>query len=128
MLLRKATSDDLGFVLETFLRSVRQACTHVEDLDNDSVVRLMSNLLANGWTASVVDHERLIAWVVHSEGNRVAWAFVRPEHRGEGVARWMLGEIGINTRRPIYAVFVPNKGNDRRLKLLHRPYECVLRP
>lgn len=121
----------MGFVVETFLRSVRPVCTHVEGLENPAVVRLLTNLVANGWTATVCESEGLlIGWAVHGERNRLAWFYVREMFRLQGVGRYMLKHAGIDSARPVTTPFLPNRdmGRFRGLfRITHRPYLCLPR-
>lgn len=114
----------MGFIAETFMRSIQAASTQVDGMRPDRIMRLISNVLANGWTASVVEAERLIAWAVHGDANRLAWIYVREMHRGEGVARWLLAKIGHDPAKPVISPFLPNRAPWRG-KLYHRPFECV---
>jgi hypothetical protein len=129
MIVREATSDDMGFVCETFLRSIRQLCTHVEGLDNSRVVRLLTNLLASDWAATVCESEELlIGWAVHKPKNHLAWMYVRSSLQGQGVARYILTKVGVNSEKPVISPFLPNRDGGRfrgQFRINFRPYECV---
>lgn len=116
----------MGYVCETFLRSIRHACTHVEGMSNGDVVRLLTNLLSNGWRASVCEGEGLLlGWIAHpfdfSQFNGLAWAYVRDMVRGQGVGKFLLNYAGVDTSRPITTPFLPNRARVK-WRLIHRPY------
>jgi hypothetical protein len=125
MICRPATPDDMGFIAETFLRSVRLASTHVEGLENGQVVSLLMNLLANGWTATVCESDLLIVgWTVHRSAKELAWMYVRDMFRGQGVGDYMLKCAGIDKRKQMTSPFIPNRGT-RRWRIQHRPWMCL---
>jgi GNAT superfamily N-acetyltransferase len=122
---RPATSDDLGFVCETFLRSIRAASTHVEGLDNGQVVKLLTNLIDRGWPATVCEADTLIVgWAVHGPRNGLAWYYVREMFRGQGVGAYLLKHIGVEPRRPFLSPFLPNRIK-RKFRIEHRPFLCL---
>ena len=128
MICRPATPGDLGFVVETFTLSFRAASTHSEGLSKERTGQLIKNLLANGWTATVLESEGyLVGWAVHGERNRLAWIYLREivrTPRETGVARFFLERIGVDTSKRITTPFLPNRLK-RRWDIAHRPFECV---
>lgn len=133
MQVRPATPDDLGFIFETWVGSVKAASTHVEGLNGRQTVALLKNLLVGGygWLLSVVEVEgRLIAWAAHGPHNRLGWIYVRDMHRGEGVCRWMLPQLGVDTKRPLITPFAVNRKGFQPAswRTHHRPFECVPLP
>jgi GNAT superfamily N-acetyltransferase len=125
VLLRPATKDDRGFIAETFVRSIREVSTQVEGLADSQVSGLLDGLLARGWLAYVAEEERIIGWSVTGPSRQMlAWVYVRDLHRREGVARWLLGKIGIDTKRTIVSPFLANRG-PRIWKVAQRPFLCV---
>ncbi len=126
MICRGANVEDIPFLVETFCRSIRVACTHVEGLSKERTARLLTNLLANGWTATVCEADGMIyGWAVHGDKNRLAWVYVRDMARGKGVARYLLKHAGIDTAKAITTPFVPNRERIR-WRLNHRPFECIV--
>lgn len=127
MILRAATDADMGFICETFLRSIREASTHVEGVPSLLVMKLPTNLIANGWAATVAETDGfLLGWCIAREANELAWVFVRDMSRGQGVARYLLQWANVDTKRPILSPFVPNRGHSR-FKIIHRPFEVLPR-
>lgn len=126
MICRPATADDMGFIVETFVRSVRAASTHVEGLDGHQVGTLLTNLIHKGWTATAVEDEGyLIGWVVWTERNRIGWLYVRDTMRGKGVAGFLLKHTDIDMTKPLFTPFLANRGVTRRYWVHHRPFECL---
>ena len=127
MQIRPATDNDLGFIYETFLRSFRAASTHAEGLDNAHVVKLLSNLLTNGWRADVAETENYLAgWIAckFDTRNHMAWIYVRDMFRDQGVARELMNANGIDPKFKIVSPFLPNRLK-RTWQIVHRPFEVV---
>ncbi len=140
MIVRASTPDDLGFILETFARSFRAASTHAEGLSKEQVSRLVTNLLARGWAASVCeDEEMIIGWAIHGGPgasfdvrdpafkmnlNHLAWFYVRDLFRGQGVGKYLLKWANVDTSKAITSPFLPNR-EPRRFRINHRPFECL---
>jgi len=117
----------MGFVVETFVRSIRVASTHVEGLDGHQVGTLLTNLIHKGWTPTVVEDEGyLIGWCVWNGRNRLAWTYIRDTMRGKGVAKFLLRHTDVDMAKPVFTPFLPNRGARLRYKFHHRPYECLV--
>ena len=125
MICRTATAIDLPFLIETFARSFRAASTHAEGLDKERTARLLTNLLANGWEATVCDNEgMLIGWIVHRKPNGLAWYYCRDMVRGSGVGRYLLKMADVNKNKRVISPFLPNR-LQRHFNIEHRPFECL---
>lgn len=95
-------------------------------MSNGDVVRLLTNLLSNGWRASVCEGEGLLlGWIVSNKGNAVAWAYTRDMVRGQGVGRFLMKWANVDTDRPILTPFMPNRARVK-WRLIHRPYLCLV--
>lgn len=128
MITRPATTEDLGYLVTTFTRSIRQASTHVEDLTNEQVGQLLMNLVSNGWEATVAEIDgKLIGWAVHAPKNRLAWLYVSDMARGQGVAKYLLRVAEIQLGKMVTTPFLPNRGQRPPFRLEHRPFAAVLR-
>lgn len=125
MQVRNATADDMGFVVETFLRSIRAASTHVEGLDNGRVVGLLTALIDKGWGCAVADAEGFLAgWAVFGTGNHLAWVYVRDMFREQGVCKQLLRFADIDVTKRIVTPFMPNR-NKSKWALVHRPFLVI---
>jgi hypothetical protein len=144
MQIRQATNDDLGFVIETFLRSFRSASTHAEGASNNQIVGAMQRLRLGGWLTCVAESEGYLqGWAVYGgpgasfdvrdpgfkiNANHLAWIYVRDMFRGEAfkphVAKTILRWAMIDTEKRIVTPFLPNrtKGN---WKFVHRPFLVI---
>ena len=115
----------MGFIVETFCKSFRAASTHAEGLDKPRCARLITNLVANGWTATVCEADgMLIGWIVYDDGNRLAWYYCRDMVRGQGVGRYLLKHAKIDRMKRVTSPFLPNRG-PRYFAINHRPFLCV---
>lgn len=130
MQVRKANADDMGFVFETFLRSIRQASTHVEGLSNGQVFALLAALQTNGWQLAVADAYGYLAGWICWDKDRIGWFYVRDKFRNKNykdypVARLLLdfadpGFMTSNGKR-IVTPFLPNR-SPLRDAFIHRPF------
>lgn len=130
MQIRQSKSDDYGFIYETFLRSVRAASTHVENLGNSAVVSLLASLVRQGWESRVADAEGYLAgWIVSNADNHLAWIYVRDMFRWSNykdfpVAEMLLGSANIDTSSRIITPFLPNRSK-RKWQFIHRPFLVI---
>ncbi len=130
MKIRKAIDADFGFIYETFLRSIRAASTHVEELSNSEVVSLLASLIKKGWQCEVADAEGYLAgWIVAAGRNHLGWIYVRDMFRWhnykDNPVRDMLltsGHIDISQR--MITPFLPNR-NRNKWHLVNRPFLIV---
>jgi GNAT superfamily N-acetyltransferase len=126
MICRPATADDMDFIVETFCKTFRAASTHAEGVPKERMPRLILNLLANGWTATICEADgMIIGWLVSGVKNRLAWMYVRDLFRGQGVAKFMLKHAGIDTGKTFVSPFLPNR-LARRCRIDLRPFECLV--
>ena len=117
----------MGFIFETFLRSIRAASTHVEGMANSDVVKMLSNLIANGWWRNVAEAEGYLAgWIVAANDNHMAWIYVRDmfrwrNYKDHPVTDMLLSGSNIDPSRRIVTPFLPNR-NKRSWQFAHRPF------
>jgi GNAT superfamily N-acetyltransferase len=126
MICRPATADDIPFLVDSFVPQFQRQSTHADGLGFEKCARLLTNLLANGWRATVAELEgMIIGWTVHGAApNRLAWVYVRDMFRGQGVMKALFKAAGTDAARTFESPFLPNRGA-RRWRIHHRPYECV---
>jgi len=123
---RPATSDDFGFVVETFTKTFRRASTHAEGLENEQCGQLLMNLVSNGWSATVAEQDgKLIGWAVHAPKNRLGWVYVSEMVRGQGVCRYLLKQAEVQLTRVVTTPFHVNRGPRPPFRCELRPFLCI---
>jgi hypothetical protein len=130
MVIGPAHPSHWGFIYSSFIKSIREASTHVEGMSGKQIGQLLTNLCSMGWKVHVAELDGVIAgWVLHCNQQYIGWVLVRQElgFDGQGLAKALLGQVGINMSLPVISPFVPNRSRDcrLRLKIRHRPFLCV---
>ncbi len=127
MQIRPVTKDDLGFVLETFLRSFRVASTHSEDVSNKTICGMLLGLMDRGWRCNVSEAEGYLSgWSVHANRNHLAWIYVRDmfrfaNYKDHDVCGLLTEAAGIETSKRIVTPFLPNRVK-KTWQFVHRPF------
>jgi hypothetical protein len=133
MTITPAQPNHWGHIYSSFIKSIREASTHVEGMSGKQIGQLLTNLCALGWQVHVAELEGVIAgWVLCGPGHglqQLGWVLVREElgFRGQGLAKVLLSSVGIDMSKAVVSPFAPNRTRDcrLRLKIHHRPYLCV---
>jgi hypothetical protein len=129
MQIRRATDDDLGFVVETFLRSFRAASTHAEGATSDQIIGALQLARVRGWNTCVAESEGYLqGWAVYKTSNHLAWIYVRDMFRGKAfdphIATSILHWASIDTSKRIVTPFLPNRTKGS-WKFVHRPFLVI---
>ncbi len=120
-----------GFIYSSFIKSIREASTHVEGMSGKQIGQLLTNLVSNGWQVNVAEVESVIAgWVLYSDSpQHLGWVYTRSDlgFQGQGLGKLLVERLGINMSLQVISPFVPNRSRDcrLRLKIRHRPFLCV---
>ena len=123
---RPAVQDDVGYILETFGKSYRQASAYAEHVRAETLGNLLRPLV-DKWTATVAmdpgEPTTILGWIVHQGGlGRLAWVFTDPRVRNKGVARALLADAGIKPG-VVAMVFAPTRLRlDPKWIVRFRPY------
>jgi hypothetical protein len=135
MVIGPAQPSHWGFIYSSFIKSIREASTHVEGMSGKQIGQLLTNLVRDGWTVSVAELESVIAgWVLYdgAQPQRLGWVLVRDDlgFRSQGLGKLLAERVGINMSLPVISPFVPNRSRDcrLRLKIRHRPFLCIAPP
>ena len=125
---RPATGDDSAYVMDSFVHEFG-ASVYADGLGRGRVRRLMLDCWGAGFAPSVLYEsdtpDEIIAWCMHRH-DAVAWVHVKGIYRRHGMAKELLGRLGI-AKGKILTPFVPSPAFAREARrhgwnLCHRPW------